>query len=449
MKKILVLGAGLSTSSLIKYLLDNSTENNWIIRVGDFSIDAAKARVKKHKNSEAFVFDVNNEKQRDEEISNADIVISMLPAKFHHLVANDCVRLTKNMVTASYVSKEVKLLDEEAKQKGIILLNEIGVDPGIDHMSAMQVINKIRENGGKITEFESNTGGLVAPKYDNNPWNYKFTWNPRNVVLAGQGTSQFLHNKRYKYIPYNKLFTRVDRVKVLDLGEFEAYANRDSLKYRKSYGLNDVDTMFRGTLRRPGYSRAWNIFVQLGLTDDTYEIEDSENMTYRQFINSFLPYREDQKVEEKVTEYLKIVADSQEMYKLRWLGIFEDEKIGLVSATPAQILQNLLIKKWKFDEDDKDMIVMQHQFTYKKNNETKKILSSMVVYGEDKENTAMAITVGIPLAIAVKHILNGKIKVKGVQIPIIKEIYEPILEELKQYKINFIEEEVKPDIITI
>ncbi len=449
MKKILVLGAGLSTSSLIKYLLDNSEENKWLVRVGDYVIDMAKSRVKNHKNSEVFMFDVNNAKQRNDEISKADIVISMLPARFHHLVANDCVKLKKNMVTASYVSKEVKELDVKAKENGIILLNEIGVDPGIDHMSAMQVINRIKEAGGKIIEFESNTGGLVAPKYDNNPWNYKFTWNPRNVVLAGQGTSQFLNNGRYKYIPYNKLFSRVDRINVLDVGEFEAYANRDSLKYRKIYGLNDIQSMFRGTLRRPGYSRAWNLFVQLGLTDDSYVIEDSENMTYRQFVNSFLPYNPTRPVEEKLADYLNFNQDSQEMYKLRWLGIFDNKKIGLKSATPAQILQKILMDKWALDDGDIDMIVMQHQFTYEINNETKKIISSMVTYGKDKENTAMAITVGTPLAIAVKLILNGTIKQTGVQIPIIKEIYEPILAELKLYDINFIEEEGKPDIVTI
>lgn len=449
MKKILVLGAGLSTSSLIKYLLDNSEENKWLVRVGDYVIDMAKSRVKNHKNSEVFMFDVNNAKQRNDEISKADIVISMLPARFHHLVANDCVKLKKNMVTASYVSKEVKELDVKAKENGIILLNEIGVDPGIDHMSAMQVINRIKEAGGKIIEFESNTGGLVAPKYDNNPWNYKFTWNPRNVVLAGQGTSQFLNNGRYKYIPYNKLFSRVDRINVLDVGEFEAYANRDSLKYRKIYGLNDIQSMFRGTLRRPGYSRAWNLFVQLGLTDDSYVIEDSENMTYRQFVNSFLPYNPTRPVEEKLADYLNFNQDSQEMYKLRWLGIFDNKKIGLKSATPAQILQKILMDKWALDDGDIDMIVMQHQFTYEINNETKKIISSMVTYGKDKENTAMAITVGTPLAIAVKLILNGTIKQTGVQIPIIKEIYEPILAELKLYDINFIEEEAKPDIVTI
>ncbi len=446
MKKVLVLGAGLSTASLINYLLNNAEDHDWKIRVGDYSKKVADKTVKKHKFGETFMFDVNDAIQRAKEIKKADIVISMLPARFHPLVANDCVEYSKNMVTASYISKEILELDEKAKEKGIILLNEIGVDPGIDHMSAMQVIDRIRKEGGKIIDFESSTGGLVAPKYDNNPWNYKFTWNPRNVVLAGQGTSQFLHNGRYKYIPYNKLFTRTERINILDLGEFEVYANRDSLQYRKTYGLEDVKTMFRGTIRRPGYSKAWNIFVQLGLTDDTYVIENSENMTYRQFINTYLAYCTEVPVEDKVANYLKLDKDGSALYKLRWLGIFENKKIELVNATPAQILQKLLVEKWSLEEGDKDMIVMQHKFKYETSNgEIKKLKSSMITYGEDNENTAMAITVGLPAAIATKLILTGKIKNKGILAPNIKNIYNPILKELRQYKIKFIEEDVVED----
>ncbi len=441
MKKILVFGAGLSASSLIKYLLDNSTKYDWKVKIGDISEETANSKVNGHKNGEAFAFDVNNAEQLDKLVKDADIVVSMLPAFMHFSVAETCVRYSKNMVTASYVSEEVKSLDTEAKKKGIILLNEIGVDPGIDHMSAMQVIDRIKEEGGKITEFESNTGGLVAPKYDNNPWNYKFTWNPRNVVLAGQGTSQFIQNGRYKYIPYNKLFQRTERIKVLDLGEFEVYANRDSLKYRSIYGLEDIQTMFRGTIRRVGYARAWDVFVQLGMTDDSYIYEDSMNHTYRQFINSFTKYCIEKPVENKVAEYLNMDPESIIMYMIRWTGIFEDEKIGLEKATPAQILQHLLEKKFSMDENDIDMIVMQHQFVYEKSGKKKKIYSSMVVYGEDQVNTAMSITVGTPVAIAVKMILTGEIKATGVKVPVEKDIYEPIMKELKDYKIEFIEEE--------
>ena len=442
MKQILVIGAGLSASSLIRYLLENSSKYDWFVRIGDISEELAKSKVNGNANGIGFKFDVNNEQQREDEIKKSDIVVSMLPAHMHYKVAETCVKHGVNMVTASYVSKEIQELDEEAKNKGVLLLNEMGVDPGIDHMSAMQVIHRIQKDGGRLLEFESNTGGLVAPKYDNNPWNYKFTWNPRNVVLAGQGSaSQFLHNGKYKYIPYHKLFERTERIKILDLGEFEVYPNRDSLKYQTIYGLENLRTMFRGTIRRVGYARAWNVFVQLGLTDDTYYYKDSKNHTYRQFINSFTKYDTKKLVEQKVAEYLGLDEESYIMYLIRWTGIFEDKPIGLEKATPAQILQHLLEQKWKMDDDDKDMIVMQHQFVYEIDEKLKKLTSSLVVIGEDQVHTAMSITVGTPVAIAVKMILTGKIKDAGVKIPIEPNIYEPVLEELKDYKVNFIEEE--------
>lgn len=442
MKKVLILGAGLSTSSLIKYMIDHSEEYDWGIKLGDISLALCEKKLAGHKNGEAFVFDVRNQKQVDLEVKNADMVISMLPASLHHIVAKGCLEHAVNMVTASYVSEEVRAMDQKAKEKGIVMLNEVGVDPGIDHMSAMQVIDRIKEKGGKILEFESNTGGLVAPKYDNNPWNYKFTWNPKNVVLAGQGNSQFLHNGMFKYIPYNKLFERYERINVLDLGEFEAYPNRDSLCYKTIYGLDDVKTIFRGTIRRPGYCKAWNAFVQLGMTSDDYIFSNSKDATYRQFINSYLPYDVVKPVEHKVADYLKVDEDSAMMYKLRWLGIFNDDVIGLEQATPAEILQQLLESKWSLDTDDIDMIVMQHQFVYELNDEIKKIYSSMVVYGEDNVHTAMSISVGLPVAIAAKMLLTGGITdLTGVHIPTVKEIYEPIMKELENYKIRFTEEE--------
>lgn len=443
MKKVLILGAGLSTSSLIKYMIDNSEEYDWGIKLGDISLELCEKKIAGHKNGEAFVFDVKNQKQVDLEVKNADIVISMVPASFHHIVAEACLKHAVHMVTASYVSEEVRVMDQKAKEKGIMMLNEVGVDPGIDHMSAMQVIDRIKEKGGKILEFESNTGGLVAPKYDNNPWNYKFTWNPRNVVLAGQGNSQFLHNGMYKYIPYNRLFERYERINILDLGEFEAYPNRDSLGYKSIYGLDDVKTIFRGTIRRPGYCKAWNAFVQLGMTSDDYIFNNSKGATYRQFINSYLPYDVVKPVEHKVADYLKVDEDSAMMYKLRWLGVFNDDVIGLEEATPAEILQQLLESKWSLDSDDIDMIVMQHQFVYELNNEIKKIYSSMIVYGEDSVHTAMSITVGLPVAIAAKMLLTGEISgLAGVHIPTVKKIYEPIMKELEDYKIRFTEEEI-------
>ncbi len=444
MKKILVLGAGLSTGSLIRYLLNNSEKYGWKVKVGDISKENVLSKTKNHPNSEAFVFDINNNEQLYSEVQNADIVVSMMPARFHHLVARACVDLGKNMVTASYVSPEIKAMEKDAKKKGVVILMEMGVDPGIDHMSAMEVINRLKREGYNITMFKSFTGGLVAPKYDNNPWNYKFTWNPRNVVVAGQGTSRFIRNGRYKYIPYCQLFKRTERVFVDEVGEFEAYANRNSLKYRELYGLENIPTIFRGTLRRPGFCKGWDIFVQLGMTDDTYYMEDVENMTYREFTNSFLPYSKTLCVEEKIRQIFKLSQDSFTLYKLRWLGLFSNEKIGLKKATPAQVLQHLLMKKWSLDNGDKDMIVMQHQFEFEKDGREDRMHSSMVVMGTD-EDTAMSITVGTPVAIATKMVLTGEIKETGVKIPVIESIYKPVLTELKEYGIKFEEKFVDED----
>ena len=445
MKKIFLIGAGRSTSSLVQYLLFNAENENWFVTIADQSKDLASEAANNHNNAKAIAFDVNNEEERIRLIDEADLVISMLPASMHISVAEDCVKLKKHMVTASYVSEEMNALNDAAKSAGVIIMNEIGVDPGIDHLSAMRVIDQIKEKGGDLEAFETFTGGLVAPESDNNPWNYKFTWNPRNVVLAGQGTCKFIQNKQYKYIPYHKLFRRTEVIEIEGYGKFEGYANRDSLKYREVYGLDDIPTMFRGTLRKPGFCKAWHYFVKLGVTDDSYVMEDSENMTYRQFINSFLPYNQNDSVELKFKHYFNIRQDDVEIFeKFVWLGIFEDIKIGLKEATPAQILQHILEKKWTLAEEDKDMIVMWHRFRYKMEGVDKEIHSSMVVKGDDQKFTAMAKTVGLPVAIATKMILNETISTPGVHIPISKEIYNPILEELENYGINFIEREVEP-----
>jgi len=368
----------------------------------------------------------------------------MLPARFHIEVAKDCLLFNKHMVTASYISKEMKGLDSEAKQKGLIFMNEIGLDPGLDHMSAMQVIDRIRDNNAKILLFESFCGGLVAPESDNNLWNYKFTWNPRNVVLAGQGgAAMFIQEGTYKYIPYHKLFRRTEFLNINNQ-KFEAYANRDSLKYRSVYGLDNIPTMYRGTIRKVGFSRAWNIFVQLGMTDDSYIIEDSENMSYRDFVNLFLAYSPSDSVELKLRSYLKIDQDDVMWEKLVELDLFNpDKKIGLQNATPAQMLQKILQDSWTLQKDDKDMIVMQHLFGYEIDGEKCQIESSLIVEGENQTYTAMAKTVGLPVAIATLKILKGEIKTPGVQLPISKEVYIPILKELELHGIKFTERKVK------
>lgn len=441
MKKVLVLGAGLSTPGLIKYLLDQSEEHKWKIYVGDISKAIAKKRINGNPNGVAFKFDVFDKEQTETEIKSADLVISMLPANLHFSIAKCCLEYSKNMVTASYVSDEVRAFDKEARKKGVILLNEMGLDPGIDHMSAMDIIDRIKDEGGKLISFRSSTGGLVAPKYDNNPWNYKFTWNPRNVVRAGNAGAQFINRGKYKYIPYHKLFTRLLPIYIDGYGEFESYPNRDSLQYRTAYGLEDIPTMFRGTIRRPGFSKTWDALVQIGATDDSFIVEDSENITYREFINSFLKYETEIPAEIKFANYVGFAEDSIEMYKLRWLGLFDNEKIGLKNATPAQILQKRLEEKWKLDRHDKDMIVMQHCFKYETEGQTKEIISSLAVEGKNSVQTAMAQTVGIPVGIGAKLILTGKINPTGVRVPTIKEIYKPILEELKEYNIVFKEKE--------
>ncbi|QNM85580.1 saccharopine dehydrogenase NADP-binding domain-containing protein [Polaribacter pectinis] len=442
MKNILIIGAGKSSSSLIKYLLDKSEVENLFLTIGDISIDNATKLINNHKNATAIIFDVFDENQRVKEIQKSDIVVSMLPARFHIEVAKDCVKYSKNMVTASYVSNEMKALDTQVKEKGLVFMNEIGVDPGLDHMSAMQIIDSIREKNAKMLLFESFTGGLVAPESDNNLWNYKFTWNPRNVVLAGQGgAAMFIQEGTYKYIPYHKLFRRTEFLKINNT-KFEAYANRDSLKYRSVYGLEKIPTMYRGTIRKVGFSRAWNIFVQLGMTDDSYIIEDSENMSYRDFVNLFLAYSPSDSVELKLRSYLKIDQDDIMWEKLIELDIFNPKKkIGIKNATPAKMLQRILEDSWTLQEHDKDMIVMQHLFGYEIDGEKHQIESSLVVLGENQTYTAMAKTVGLPVAIATLKILKGEIKTPGVQIPISKEVYEPILKELEKYGIKFIEKE--------
>ena len=445
MKNILIIGAGKSSSSLIKYLLDKSDEENLQLTIADISIENALKLINNHKNGTAIPLDIFDEKQREQEIKKSDIVISMLPASFHIEVAKDCIKFDKHMVTASYISEEMKTLDAAAKEKGLVFMNEIGLDPGLDHMSAMKIIDRIREKGAKMLLFESFCGGLVAPESDNNLWNYKFTWNPRNVVLAGQGgAAMFKQEGTYKYIPYHKLFRRTEFLNVHGTGKFEAYANRDSLKYRTIYGLENIPTMYRGTIRKVGFSRAWNIFVQLGMTDDSYIIEDSENMSYRDFVNLFLAYSPSDSVELKLRSYLKIDQDDIMWEKLVELDLFNPEKkIGLVNATPAKMLQKILEDSWTLREDDKDMIVMQHLFGYEMNGKKHQIESSLTVLGENQTYTAMAKTVGLPVAIAALKILKGEIKKPGVQLPISKEVYEPILKELENYGVQFTERNVE------
>jgi len=443
MKTILIVGAGRSSSSLISYTIKEAHQHGWHVIVGDALEQAAQERVQ-NTTATAIRFNIQDETLSKAAIASADVVVSLLPAHLHPLVARHCLDQGKHLLTASYVSTEMKAFHDEANAKGLLLLNECGLDPGIDHMSAMQVIDTIRARGGQLTSFESFTGGLIAPETDpENPWRYKFTWNPRNVVMAGQGTAKFIQNGQLKFIPYQQLFKRITPVHVNGYGDYEGYANRDSLTYLDTYGLRGIQTMLRGTLRNKGYCSTWNVLVQLGCCDDTYALDNTSTMTHREFINSFLDYNVTKSVEEKLMNSFGLTSVSDEMKRLTWSGFFSTEIIGLPSGTPAQLLEHILNKKWKLNAHDKDLIVMWHRFMYSLNGTKKEIQATLVAKGDDSLNTAMAKTVGLPLAIAAKLLLQGKIQQRGVVIPVTREFYKPILDELKMLGVELIEKEMQ------
>lgn len=440
MKTILVLGAGRSSSSLIAYLLEVAAQFSWKVMVADYSLEAAKLRIGNSTHGVAMMFDIEHEENSRNTMASADLVISLLPPHFHPVVARHCLNLGKHLITASYVADEMKGLDEEARSKGLLFLNECGLDPGIDHMSANQIIDSIHEQGGKIISFESFTGGLIAPETDpENPWRYKFTWNPRNVVMAGQSTAKFLQEGKVKYIPYQQLYKRISHVSVPGYGAFEGYANRDSLKYIETYKLKGIQTMLRGTLRNHGFCPTWDILVQLGCCDDSYIIDGIASMTHRDFLDVFLEGSKIEATEDKIIRQFGLAADGPEMKRLTWSGFFTDEKIGLVKGTPAQVLEHILNKRWALASNDKDMIVMIHRFVADFHGKSKTIQSSLVVKGEDAVYPAMAKTVGLPMGIAAKLLLQDKIKIRGVVIPTESELYKPILEELKTLGVEMME----------
>jgi saccharopine dehydrogenase-like NADP-dependent oxidoreductase len=406
-------------------------------------VHLAQEKTKNYPNAEAISFDIRNEEQRKAHIQQHDMVISMLPAFMHGDVARDCVELGKHMATASYVSADMKALDKDAASKNILLLNECGLDPGLDHASAMKIIDEIQQKDGVLHSFKSYTGGLVAPESNDNPWGYKFSWNPRNVILAGQGTAQYLEDGEIKFIPYNRLYKQTTLIDIEGYGKFDGYANRDSISYIDVYGLKNINTMLRGTLRQHGYCKAWDVFVKLGLTDDTSKITNSNSLNYTSLLASFLPPAKGN-LNERMKNYFGKEWDSDIENMMDYLELFSNKPITLNEGTPAQLLQALLEEKWKLQTGDKDMIVMQHKFEYTlpDSKTLHKLDSSLVVIGKDENHTAMAQTVGLPLAITVKNFLTGKFKLSGVQIPIKKEVYEPMLKELEEQHIVFTEKKV-------
>lgn len=442
MQNLLIIGAGRSATALINYILEAARQHNFFVTVADADLEMAQRKVEGKPNGRAIWLDASKTNDRRDVIQRHDVVVSLLPPQMHLELAQDCIALGKHMVTASYVSKQVLRLGDDARQRALVFMNEIGLDPGIDHMSAMQRIHKIKAEGGKITAFYSYTGGLVAPESDDNPWHYKFSWNPRNVVLAGQGTAQFLEDGKLKYIPYRRLFRQYRLVDIPDMGQWEVYANRDSLLYREAYGLKNIKTLFRGTIRHRGFCDAWNALVRIGLTDATFPIVDSDQLTYHDLMEAFLGISQHTgSVKDRIAKVIELPPDDEVMKKLEWLGLFSKRRIKVKNATPALILENLLLEKWALQPQDRDMVIMQHVFEYELNRRKRKLTSTLVMKGENSDDTAMSRLVGLPLGIFVKLLMLGKISTTGVNIPTMPEVYEPVMQELEALGVRFIEHE--------
>lgn len=439
MHNVLILGAGLSSPYLIKHLATHAKKENFTLTVADASLQLARLRTKNFKHVNAIELDINDKNKLEQQVENATVVVSLLPPALHVNIAKACIKFKKHLVTASYISTEMQALHKAALSANVLLLNEMGLDPGIDHLSAIMIINEIKKQGGEITSFKSYCGGLVAPKYDNNIWNYKFTWNPKNVVTAGQSAAMYLENGQVKYISPNRIFSEVQEIIIPGYGKFESYANRDSLSYIKAYGLESAKTVFRGTLRRKGFCAGWQLLVQLGLTDDKLTIINPGNLTNRSFLCAFVPGANNNNIEKQFCKFFNITPKSTLYKKIAWLGLFNQTPITLQQATPAQILLSILQDKWKLNPTDLDMVAMKHEITYKLKNKNYKHNSSLVVMGNDATYTAMAKTVGLPMAIATRLILKNKITVRGVQLPIYKEMYEPVLAELAKNGVKFFE----------
>lgn len=445
--RLLLLGAGRSASALINYLLRHAPAERWFLTVADAAPAHLAPVLAAHSQyARAVPFDAQDEARLDALVAEADIVISMLPALLHPVVARACLRHRRHLATASYVSAEVQALHDEAAAAGLVFLMECGLDPGLDHMSAMRAIAHVRAQGGQLTGFTSYCGGLLDPASEgDNPWRYKFTWNPRNVVLAGQSTAKYLEDGHLRVIPYQQLFARTEEVYIPGQGHFEGYANRDSLNYRAPYGLDDIPSILRGTLRRPGYCAAWHALVRLGLTDDSVNLGNSAALTWYEVVAGYLPQwpQPGEPLAALVARQLGLDPHGPEMQRLVWLGIFEPKPVGRAHATPAQLLEHLLAEKWQLQPHDRDLIVMQHRFDYERAGRAYRLTSSLAVLGDDATHTGMAKTVGLPLGMAVRRLVRGELAGRGVVIPTAPELYEPILQELAaDYGINFHEEEM-------
>jgi len=418
MQQLLLFGAGKSATSLIRYLIGIAAGRDWRLIVAESNLALATSKIGDAPHARAVQVDVASEDERNALVSQADIVISLLPPALHFLVARSCIAAGKNLLTASYVDEKIRALEPEIRDNGLLFLCEMGLDPGIDHMSALQLISAIKQDDGHILSFLSHTGGLVAPESDNNPWHYKISWNPRNVVLAGSAGARYKENGRTVNVAYADVFGSTGSIQLPQTGPLAWYPNRDSLSYIPIYGLEEAETFIRTTLRYPVFCEGWKPFVQAGLTDDSRQL--AGGLSFADWSAPLLPY---------------VTAGNRPLFE--YLGVFDPQPIPPAASTSADVLQHLLETRLAMAPQDKDMIVMQHEIGFLKAGKRYTEKSTLVVKGEDSLHTAMARTVGLPLGIAAKLVLEGQLSLKGLHIPILPEIYDPVLAELDELGIRF------------
>lgn len=442
-KQILLFGAGKSATVLIDYLLTNAQKENWKLVVADAHLWQALDKIKHSSFGTAVSFNIMDADKREKYISEADLVISMLPPALHSKVAKDCLYFSKHLLTASYIHDDIRSMQADIKNKNLLFLCEMGLDPGIDHMSAMKLIDAIHAKGGHITSVKSHCGGLVAPESDNNPWHYKISWNPRNIVLAGKTGAIFKKNNAICDVPYKSVFEHNETVSVPGLDDLAFYPNRDSLSYIPMYGLEKTSTFIRTTLRHPAFCKAWNCIVKAFLTDEDRSAAAvaAKHISYREWLDKSISMHTVAKNFEEFLDQYAEAADKQLIKDMfAWLGLSGKKAIPATAACSADVLQYAIENKLLLLPDDKDMIVMLHELEYETGGRKLEVRSWLIVKGENNLRTGMAKTVGLPLGIAARLILNGTITTTGLHIPIVKEIYEPVLNELEWLGIKFEEQ---------
>jgi saccharopine dehydrogenase-like NADP-dependent oxidoreductase len=434
MKKVLILGAGLVVKPIVTYLL----QHEFHVTVASRTKSKAEGMIQGHPNGMAVEWTMDDENKLDEMVMNSDLIVSLLPYTYHVSVAKKCLKHKKNMVTTSYIKPEMQALNEEAKSAGIIILNELGLDPGIDHMSAMRIIDHIHGQGGKVEEFSSLCGALPAPEAATNPFRYKFSWSPKGVVMAGNNDARYLRNGKIVEVPTENLFKNPVMVDFDSIGALDVYPNRDSIAYIDIYGIPETKAIFRGTFRYPGWCETLDIMKQLGLI--RYEKYHMEGMTYADLMALLINSTKTENIKEQVAAYLGVNVDDYSINALEWLGLFSDQKMNRVSDSPFDVTSDLMIEKMGLGAEERDMVVMQHLFLASYPDSKEVIRSRMLDFGTPATDTSIARTVALPAAIGVEMILNGQIAVKGVFRPTIPEIYNPILNKLEELEIKMVEE---------